>query len=119
MVIHARSTRRCGNASTASGTSHSENCGLHTLLVTRKAATTRNSSCATRGRRGAVNAMKAIAAQHITNNTATTVLSIVGGCQNPSLESNPRQPVNDLTTLYNESMSSPRRVFKSKKKKIN
>jgi hypothetical protein len=57
IVIHASSTRRCGRASTASGTNHSENCGLHTLLVNRNAATTRNNSCATRGRCGAVSAM--------------------------------------------------------------
>ena len=35
IVIHASRMRRCGNASTASGTSHSENCGLHTLFVNR------------------------------------------------------------------------------------
>ena len=57
IVIHASSIRRCGKASTASGTSHSENCGLHTLLVNRNAATIKNTSCATRGRCGAVNTM--------------------------------------------------------------
>ncbi len=56
MVIHASSTRRWGSANTASGTSHNENCGLHTLFVNRKAATTRNAICPTRGRRAAVSA---------------------------------------------------------------
>lgn len=58
--------------------------------------------------------MNAIAAQQVTNSTATTVFSTVGGCQKPSFGSNPRQPVNDLTTLYSESMSSARRVLSRK-----
>ncbi len=53
MVIHASSRRVCGMASTASGTSHSEYCGLHTLLTSRNPATIRKATCATRGRRGA------------------------------------------------------------------
>ena len=57
IVIHASRIRRCGSASTASGTSHSENCGLHTLFVNRNAATTRNATCASRGRCLAVSAM--------------------------------------------------------------
>jgi hypothetical protein len=55
-----------------------------------------------------------MAAQHERNSTATTAFSTVGGSQNPSLGSKPRQPVNDLTTLYSESMSSPRRALSRK-----
>src|SRR6185369_3961255 len=99
IVIHANKIRRCGNASTANGTSHNENCGLHTLLVSRNVATTRNASWATRGRCLAVSAMYPIAMQHDPNSTAVAVLSTAGGCQNPRLGSKPRQPVNDFTTL--------------------
>ena len=91
--------RRCGSASTASGTSHSENCGLHTLLVNRNAATTRKASWANRGRCGAVSARYAMPAQQARNNNAVTVLVTVGGSQNPNPGSNPCQPVNDFTTL--------------------
>src|SRR5829696_3645268 len=114
IVIHASRIRRCGSASTASGTSHSENCGLHTLLVNRNAATTRKATCTSRGRCAAVSATYVIATQHDTNITAVTVLSTVGGCQKPKFWSNPPQPVNDFTTLYSESMSSPRRVLSRK-----
>ena len=95
----ANRMRRCGSASTASGTSHNENCGLHTLLVSRKTATTRNANCATRGRCGAVNAMKAIPAQHNMKTTVTTALSTTGGSQKPRSGSKPPHPVKDLTTL--------------------
>src|SRR4029077_20342565 len=114
IVIHASRIRRCGSASTANGTSHSENCGLHTLLVNRNAATTRNATCTSRGRCLAVSTMYAIAIQQDTNSTAVTVFSTVGGCQNPRFWSNPRQPVKDFTTLYSESISSPRRVLSRK-----
>jgi len=56
IVIQASRIRVCGIASTASGTSHSEYCGLHTLFTRRKPATRRKASCATRGRRGALRA---------------------------------------------------------------
>src|SRR6478672_10944432 len=55
-----------------------------------------------------------MAPQHNKNNTADTAFSMAGGSQNPSTGSNPAQPVNDFTTLYNESMSSPRRVLRMK-----
>ncbi|CNV68652.1 Uncharacterised protein [Mycobacterium tuberculosis] len=42
------------------------------------------------------------------------MFSTSGGSQKPRGGSKPRQPVNDLTTLYNESMSSPRRVLSRK-----
>src|ERR1700733_7985002 len=103
MVIHANRIRRCGNASTASGTSHSENCGLHTLLVIRKAASTRSDSCATRGRRAEVRAMEPIAGQGNTNRVRTHSVRCPGGCQKPRSLSKPCQPVKDLTTLYSES----------------
>src|SRR3954463_7296363 len=57
IVIPANSTRRYGTAKPANGTSQSENWGLQTLLVSRKAATTKNASCSRRGRFGAVNAI--------------------------------------------------------------
>ena len=72
IVIHASRIRRCGNASTASGTSHSEYCGLHTLFVNRNAATTRNATCVRRGRCLAVSAMYPIATQHETNSRRDT-----------------------------------------------
>lgn len=56
IVIQASRIRVCGIASTASGTSHSEYCGLHTLLTSRNPATMRKANCATRGRRGAFSA---------------------------------------------------------------
>ena len=56
IVIQASRILVCGIASTASGTSQSEYCGLHTLLTRRKPATRRNASCATLGRRGAFRA---------------------------------------------------------------
>ena len=62
IVIHASRSRVCGIASTASGTSHSEYCGLHTLLNSRKNATVRNRICATRGSRGASSPITAPAA---------------------------------------------------------
>src|SRR5690242_5954003 len=52
--------------------------------------------------------------QHDTNSTALTAFKTVGGCQNPRCGSKPPQPVNDFTTLYSESMSSPRRVLSRK-----
>ncbi len=114
IVIHASRIRRCGSASTASGTSHSENWGLHTLFVNRNAANTRNATCTSRGRCSAVSTTYVIATQHDTNSTAVTAFSTVGGCQNPRCWSKPPQPVNDFTTLYNESISSPRRVLSRK-----
>ena len=56
IVIHASRIRVCGIASTASGISHSEYCGLHTLFTRRNPATSRKASWATRGRRGAFSA---------------------------------------------------------------
>ena len=53
MTCQASNTRQDGRASTASGSSQSEYCGLQTLLVSRNAAITRKSSCGSRGRRGA------------------------------------------------------------------
>ena len=44
----------------------------------------------------------------------TTVFSMVGGCHNPRSVSKPCQSVKDFTTLYSESMSSPRRALSRK-----
>src|SRR6478735_8733618 len=48
-ACHSSSGRHLGSASTASGSSHSEYCGDHTLLVSRNAAITRNANWANRG----------------------------------------------------------------------
>src|SRR4029450_2945445 len=71
-TIHSSTVRQRAIASTASGTSHSEYCGLHTLFVTRNPATTRNVSDATRGRRGAVTAITATATQTTAHTTRAT-----------------------------------------------
>ena len=67
-----------GIASTASGTSHNEYCGLHTLLVSRKNATMRNASCAMRGDFGAVRPIARTATQPSANSTSETVLRVSG-----------------------------------------
>ena len=109
MVIHASRMRRCGNASTASGTSHSENCGLHTLLVNRNSGDDqerhlRQPRPLRRGQRDVSDTRTTQYEQH----AITTVLSIVGGSHRPRPVSKPCQSVKDFTTLYSESMSSPR-----------
>ena len=70
MTCQASSTRQDGRASTASGSSQSEYCGLQTLLVSRNAATTRNSSWGSRGRRGAASASTNTAASASRTTTA-------------------------------------------------
>ena len=52
--------------------------------------------------------------QQAANSAALTAFSTVGGSQKPRSGSKPGQPVNDFTTLYSESMSSPRRVLSRK-----
>src|SRR3546814_9966419 len=78
MVIHASRSLRCGKANTASGTSHREYCGLHTLFVSRKPATNRKHSCATRGRRCAVRATYPTPIQTATNSSRETALRFDG-----------------------------------------
>ncbi|KID28608.1 hypothetical protein JD82_03503 [Prauserella rugosa] len=97
--IHVSNSRHRGIASTANGTSHSEYCGLHTLLVSRNAATTRKHNCATRGRLGAVKATYATAAQHSRNSAPLTVLSTLGVSPDRSAPSKPAHPVKYETTL--------------------
>ena len=48
-----KTNRQRGRASTSSGTSHMEYCGLHTLFVIMKASVARNATWPTRGVRGA------------------------------------------------------------------
>lgn len=91
IVIHASRIRRCGRASTASGTSHSEYWGLHTLLVSRNAATTRKHNWARRGRRGAVHASHAMPPQAAANSSSDTEFSVE--------VSQPDHPVSDRATL--------------------
>jgi hypothetical protein len=91
VTCQASSTRQDGRASTASGSSQSEYCGLHTLLVSRNAATTRNSSCGSRGRRGAVSASAATAASASTTAAAATVLTCGAGLPELSVWATPYQ----------------------------
>ena len=58
-ACQSSSERHFGRASTASGSSHSEYCGLHTLLSSRNPATSRKASWATRGRTGAASVSQA------------------------------------------------------------
>jgi len=67
-----------GNASTASGNNHSEYCGLHTLFVSRNPATTRNSSCISRGRSSARSARTAIPTHTTRKQTRVSALSRPG-----------------------------------------
>lgn len=99
MSIQLSSRRQRGIASTASGTSHSEYCGLQTLFVSRNTATTRKHSCARRGRRGAVSATYATPTQPSRNSAALTVLSTLGAWPGSSGPSNPAHPVKCETTL--------------------
>jgi hypothetical protein len=68
-ACQARIARHEGRASTASGTSHSEYCGDQTLFTSRKPATSRNSSCGSRGR------VRATMARPPTPQTTATVAS--------------------------------------------
>lgn len=99
MSIQLSSRRQRGIARTASGTSHSEYCGLHTLFVSRNTATTRKHSCASRGRRGAVSATYATPRQPSRNSAPLTVLSTLGVSPASSGPSNPTQPVKWEITL--------------------
>ena len=97
--IHSRHSVACqasnagqdGRASTASGSSHNEYCGLQTLLVSRNAATTRNSSCGSRGRRGAVNASTKTAASASTTIVAAAPLTLGAGLPLPTTWRTPYQ----------------------------
>jgi hypothetical protein len=77
VTCQASSARQDGRASTASGSSQSEYCGLQTLFVSRNAATTRNSSCGSRGRRGAFSANTMTAA--IASTTVTPAMPLTCG----------------------------------------
>src|SRR5882762_7275674 len=114
MVIQASNGFQRGMASTASGSSHSEYCGLHTLLVSRNAAITSRHTWASRGRVGADIVTQAMPAQQSRNSTALTVFRIVGTWFCASTPSKPSQPVKYETTLYSESGSAPRSVLRRK-----
>ena len=92
-AIHVSSSRTRGTASTASGTSHSEYCGLHTLLVSRKNATTRNANCATRGVTGAVRPITRTTRHASANSTNETVFSVAGASPAARPASKPCHPV--------------------------
>jgi len=78
VACHSSSERHFGRARTASGSSHSEYCGLHTLFRSRNPATSRNATCATRGRTGAASVSHAAPARKASIRTATTAFSTVG-----------------------------------------
>ena len=113
-TIHGSRTRALGIASTASGTSHSEYCGLHTLLVSRNAAMTRKDSCAIRGQRGAVSPMTSTPTQHSRNSTSETVLRFSGACPCWRFGSKPAQPVSPCAIEYRLSGLAPRSVLSRK-----
>ncbi len=109
MTCQASSARQDGRASTASGSSQSEYCGDHTLLVSRKAATTRKSSCGSRGRRGASRASASTPATAST--TAIAAMPLTSGGEPPS-------PVSRWSTPYqSESKSAGRSRLSSKKRR--
>jgi hypothetical protein len=91
VTCQARITRQDGRASTASGSSQSEYCGLQTLLVSRNAATTRNSSCGSRGRRGAASPSAATAASTISTVVAATPFTCGVGLSPPKAWAKPYQ----------------------------
>jgi hypothetical protein len=91
VTCQASSARQDGRASTASGSSHSEYCGLQTLLVSRNAATTRNSSCGSRGRRGAISASTSTAASASRTTAAAAPLTLGAGLPLPTTWSKPYQ----------------------------
>jgi hypothetical protein len=91
VTCQASSARQDGRASTASGSSQSEYCGLHTLLVSRNSATTRNSSCGSRGRRGAISPSANTAASAISTVTAATPLTLGAGLSLPKTWAKPYQ----------------------------
>jgi hypothetical protein len=91
VTCQASSTRQDGRASTASGSSQSEYCGLQTLLVSRNAATTRNSSCGSRGRRGAISPSTNTAASASSTATAATPLTCGAGLLPPRIWAKPYQ----------------------------
>ena len=92
-AIHDTSNHTRGTASTASGTSHSEYCGLHTLLVSRNTATMRNASCAIRGVVRAVSPMASTARQPSANSTSDTVFRVAGASPAARPASKPSQTV--------------------------
>src|ERR1700712_463798 len=65
----ARTGRHRGSARVTNGSSHRLYCGDQTLLVSRKAATTRKISWASRGRRLVASANQAMARQASPNST--------------------------------------------------
>ena len=87
VACQASSARQDGRASTASGTSHSEYCGLHTLLVTRKPTSSRNSSCGSRGLTRAPSASAATPTHTARMPMITTVLSTAGEPSGPTARS--------------------------------
>jgi hypothetical protein len=79
-----------GRASTISGSSHSTYCWDQTLLKIRNAATTRNATWASRGRRGASRQSAAMAAQARKNSAYDRTLSV--GMLSLSHWNGPRSP---------------------------
>ena len=109
VACQASSARHDGRASTASGTSQSEYCGLQTLLVSRKPATVRKSSCGNRGRRGASRPSASTPASAA--RTASAAMPLTWGAGAPGPLSSALRP------YQSESKSAARSRLRSKKRR--
>ncbi len=109
MACQASSARQDGRASTASGSSHSEYCGLHTLLVSRNAATTRKSNCGNRGLRGATRPSPST--PQSATSTASVAIPFTWGAEPPGPTSSACRP------YQSESKSAVRSRLSSKKRR--
>src|SRR6478752_9605918 len=109
-ACHSSSGRHRGRASTASGSSQSEYCGDHTLLVSRNAAMTRKASWANRGRLAADSPSQPIPAHAITNSDSDRTLTNVGTSE-PGVASQIFDRVSVAKMKYQESYSGGRSEF--------
>src|SRR6516162_10430005 len=74
-ACHTAYAQNRGRASTTSGTSQTTYCGDHTLLLSRKTASTRRNTWGTRGRRGAVRISAAMSTHPAAKTAAENRLS--------------------------------------------
>src|SRR6476469_271291 len=109
-ACHSSSGRHLGSASTASGSSHSEYCGDHTLLVSRNAAITRNANWANRGRRAADSPSQPIPTQASRNSARDRMFTKVGTSE-PAVASQIFERVRVAKMKYQESYSGGRSEF--------
>jgi hypothetical protein len=115
-ACQTRNERQRGRASASRGTSHSENCGLHTLLVTRNATTTRNSSCGSLGRRGARSASTQTPASATTSSIAAPRFSRSGASPPGTRPSRVAPPRASCRANQSESQSAGRVRLSSTKR---